>query len=209
LFFELTVHYVQDLIAAISYPGLALLMALDATIVPVPSAAVMGFAGYLCYAGQLDLFAVTLAGSFGSTVGSLAMYLLAAYGGRPLLDRWGSLLGLNHKRIESTESWFNKHGNWTVFLAQFLPVVRDLIPFPAGLVRMNVKRFALLSFLGSIPFCFFLAVIGMASGPGWEQAIDAVDRYDVLVLIAAAIVLSFYLAVRRIRSKRTSEGEPG
>ncbi|MBI0583804.1 MAG: DedA family protein [Methanomassiliicoccus sp.] len=206
-FFEPTVYLIKDLIAAGGYPGLALLMALDATILPVPSAAVMGFAGFLCHEGRFDIVVVTLVGAIGSTMGSLLMYLIAAYGGRPLLDRYGSMLGLKGDRLRSTERWFDRHGDRAVFLAQLLPVLRDLIPFPAGLVKMNIGRFALLSFLGSIPFCLALAWVGLASGPSWEGAIGIIDQYDMVLVLSVAVLLGAYYVLRRYGGRNPSGGE--
>lgn len=208
-FIEPGVELIRSLIMTVNYPGVAFLMALDATILPVPSAVVMGFAGYLCYEGSLDLALVVLAGAVGSTVGSLAMYFLGLWGGRPFLDRFGMYIGLKEKQISAAEGWFNKYGTWAVFLCQLLPILRDLIPFPAGVTRMKVGRFALLSLLGSIPFCLALASLGFLSGPAWESAVEVVDRYDVVVLIALAAVLVGYVIYRWLRKwsvGRSSQG---
>lgn len=195
-FIEPGVDLICSLITTISYPGVALLMALDATIFPVPSAAVMGFSGYLCYQGDLDLAMVVLAGASGSTAGSLSMYLLALWGGRPFLERYGRYLGFDQRRMVTAEGWFQRHGSYAVFLCQLLPVLRDLIPFPAGIARMNIGRFAILSLLGSIPFCLLLASVGFLSGSAWEGAVEAADRYDVIGLVALVAILALYLAYR-------------
>lgn len=172
-FVEPSATFIKDLIASIGYPGLAFLMALDATLLPVPSAAVLGFAGYLSYEGRFDILLVTLIGALGSTVGSLTMYALGRWGGRPFLMRFGKYFGLKERKIQSAEGWFIKYGDFAVFLSQLLPIARDLIPFPAGIARMRAGRFALLSLLGSLPFCFALALVGYLSGPAWESAVEA------------------------------------
>jgi membrane protein DedA with SNARE-associated domain len=192
------VHLIQDIISSIGYPGLAFLMALDATILPVPSAAVMGFAGYLCFTGRYSLLLVTMFGAVGSTVGSVTMYAIARWGGRPFLDRFGRYLGLDEMRLASMDAWFRRHGDRAVFLSQLLPVFRDLIPFPAGMGRMKMTRFAAFSFLGSVPFCLVLALVGMLSGPAWEPTIEMLDEYDIyLVLAGVAVILAYYLVMRR------------
>lgn len=187
-------YFIKDLIATIGYPGLAALMALEATIIPVPSAVVLGFAGYLCYLGQFNIIAVVLVASVGSTFGSLLMYGLGRWGGRPFLDRYGKYLGLSQKRILKANGWFGKYGDWAVLLSQMVPIARDLIPFPAGISMMRAERFALLSFLGSLPFCFALAMVGLYTGPGWEGAVELVDRYDIAILVVVLVPLAIYIA---------------
>ncbi|MDW5562682.1 MAG: DedA family protein [Methanomassiliicoccus sp.] len=196
-FVEPSAYFIKDLIASIGYPGLALLMALDATILPVPSAVVLGFAGYLSYEGRFDIALVTVVGALGSMCGSLLMYALGRWGGRPFLDRYGRYLGLGEAKMASAGRWFARYGGWAVFISQLLPVARDLIPFPAGIIKMSVERFAALSFLGSLPFCLVLATLGLMAGPSWESTIEVVDRYDMLVLALVMTPLIVYCLLRR------------
>lgn len=198
-FLEPTAALIQDLIASVGYPGLAVLMALDATIVPVPSAVVMGFAGHLIYLGRFELAAVTLTGALGSTAGSLLMYGLGRWGGRPFADRFGPYLGLSEEKLTAADRWFARHGSAAVLISQLFPVVRDLIPFPAGLAKMSAPRFALFAFLGSLPFCLGLALIGLLSGPAWESAILFADEYDGLFLVGLVAVVVGYLIWGRVR----------
>jgi len=209
-FIEPGAYLIEEIIATIGYPGLALLMALDATIMPVPSAVVLGFAGHLSYEGRLNIIAVTLVGAVGSTAGSFLMYGLGRWGGRPFLDRFGRLFGLGGPRMRSAEEWFAKYGDRAVLFSQLVPIARDLIPFPAGMARMSAGRFVLLSLLGSLPFCLVLAVVGMASGPSWEAAVDLVDSYDVVIFMAVLLPLTAYWYLRR-RSRgavRPRSGDP-
>ncbi len=201
-FIEPSVYLIKDIIASIGYPGLAFLMALDATIIPVPSAAVMGFAGFLCYEGSFSLPLVIAAGAVGSMVGSMSMYAISYWGGRPFLSRYGRYLGINEERLRSAEAWFQRYGSYAVLLSQLLPIVRDLIPFPAGVAGMKAGRFALFSLLGSIPFCFILAYIGFASGPAWEPAIAFLDKYDVLLALAFLLAVVAYFGYRAL-ARRT------
>lgn len=206
-FIEPGVYLVKDIISSMGYPGLMLLMALDATILPVPSAVVMGFAGYLCYEGRYDIALVTAAGAFGSMLGSISMYLAGLWGGRPFAERYGRYLGLREEKLRSAEGWFERHGDLAVFICQLLPVARDLVPFPAGLAGMRSRRFAMFSFLGSVPFCLVLAFIGLYFGPEWEEAVEVVDRYDILVLALSAALVALYLAYRRMRGRPQGTAE--
>lgn len=203
VFIEPGTYLIKDLISSIGYLGLAALMALDATILPVPSAVVMGFAGYLSYEGRFDISLVTLVGCLGSTFGSLLMYAMGRYGGRPFLDRFGRYMGLGEKRILSADRWFAKYGNWAVLISQLLPVARDLIPFPAGIVRMGALKFTALSFLGSVPFCLALAALGFLAGPSWESAVEVADAYDMILLAAVMVPLIAYWALRKLLLARS------
>lgn len=200
------VHLIVDLMSAVGYPGLAVLMAMDATILPVPSAAVLGFAGYLSYMGRFDLLLVVVIGALGSTAGSLLMYALGRWGGRPFVDRFGRYIGLGERRMNASVDWFGRYGDWAVFISQLLPIARDLIPFPAGILRMNAGRFAALSFLGSLPFCFTLAHVGYLAGPSWESAVDLVDSYDMVLLAVAALSILFIIIYQRMNQGNVAEG---
>lgn len=200
-FVEPGAYLIKDLISTMGYPGLALLMALDATILPVPSAVVLGFAGFLSYEGRFDIALVTVIGALGSTCGSLLMYALGRWGGRPFLDKYGKHVGLGEKKIRSTDKWFARYGDWAVFICQLLPVARDLIPFPAGVIRMGVGRFVALSFLGALPFCLALATVSFWAGPSWESAVEVVDKYDTIVLVMVVLPLCAYWLVRRRATK--------
>lgn len=205
MFIEPGAYLIKDLISSIGYLGLAALMALDATILPVPSAVVMGFAGYLSYEGRFDIFLVTLVGALGSTCGSLLMYAIGRYGGRPFLDRFGRYVGLGEKRILSADRWFTRYGSWAVLISQLLPVARDLIPFPAGIVRMGALKFTVLSFLGSVPFCLGLATLGFLAGPSWESAVEVADAYDMVLLAAVMVPLIAYWALRKLLIARSGD----
>ena len=204
-FVEPGAYLVQEMIAGIGYPGLALLMALDATILPVPSAVVLGFAGHLSYEGRFDIILVTLVGAVGSTAGSMLMYALGRWGGRPFVDRFGKYLGLGPPKIDAASGWFARYGDWAVFLSQLLPVARDLIPFPAGIIKMDSRRFAALSFLGSLPFCLALASVGLLAGASWESAVEVVDHYDMVVLTVVLVPLFAYWLLRRVSKRRSTD----
>ncbi len=207
-FIEPSAVFIKDLIASIGYPGLAFLMALDATLLPVPSAVVLGFAGYLSYEGRFDIALVTIIGALGSMVGSMTMYALGRWGGRPFLARFGRYIGMKEPKIRSAEGWFEKYGDYAVFLSQLLPVARDLIPFPAGVAKMRAGRFALLSLLGSLPFCFALALVGYMSGPAWESAVELVDRYDLTIVVIVLAPLLLFLTYRWAMRRRASPDPP-
>jgi membrane protein DedA with SNARE-associated domain len=159
------------IIAVIStggYAGIALLMGIESACIPLPSEIIMPFAGYLVHTGQLNLFWVATAGAIGCNLGSIPAYWLGAWGGRPAVERFGKYILLSRHDLDRTEHFFQKFGGITVLLGRLLPVVRTFIALPAGIARMNQARFHLYTFIGSWPWCYILAYVGMKLGAGWD-----------------------------------------
>lgn len=177
------------------YWGVVLLMAIESANIPLPSEIIMPFAGFLVAEGQLNLWWVGTAGAFGCLVGSIFSYWLGAWGGRPLVEKYGKYILISHHDLNLADKWFQKHGEITVFVGRLLPVVRTFISFPAGIARMNFFRFSLYSFLGSWPWCVFLAWLGVKLGENWESLRKYFHGFDWAIL--ALIVLGIIWYVRR------------
>lgn len=160
--------FIIAVISAGGYAGIALLMAIESACIPLPSEIIMPFAGYLVHAGQLKLFWVATAGAIGCNLGSIPAYWLGAWGGRPAVERFGRYVLLSRHDLERTEHFFHKFGGITVIVGRLLPVVRTFIALPAGIARMNQFRFHLYTFIGSWPWCYLLAYVGMRLGDKWE-----------------------------------------
>lgn len=144
----------------LGYLGVFLMMALESTVIPVPSEIIMPPAGYWAQQGQLSLVGVILAGGFGSTFGSTLCYWFSRTLGRSVLEKYGKMLLLPPERLELAERWLKDFELGGVFLARLLPVVRHLIGFPAGLVRMPFGQFVGVTFVGSTLWCTILAIFG-------------------------------------------------
>ncbi len=129
----------------------------------------MPFAGYLISVGQFSLIGAATAGAIGCNVGSTIAYIVAAKGGRPAFERWGSYVLVSHAELERAEHFFARYGAITVFIGRLLPVIRTFISFPAGLARMPMVKFQIYSFIGSWPWCFALAYVGMVLGARWDS----------------------------------------
>ena len=142
------------------YFGIFAMMALESTIIPVPSEIIMPPAGYWAAQGQMSLVGVILAGGFGSTFGSSLCYWFSLTVGRRVLDRYGKWLLLPKERLELAERWLAQFALGGIFLARLLPVVRHLIGFPAGLVRVPFAKFVTITFAGSTLWCAILAIFG-------------------------------------------------
>ncbi|MGD0717891.1 MAG: DedA family protein [Halobacteriota archaeon] len=189
-------NFAVTVIERLGYVGVFVAMTLESTGLPLPSEIIMGFAGYVVWEGRLTLLGITLAGTLGCLSGSLIAYGIGAYGGRPLLERYGKYVLIRKSELDRAEQWFKKHGESAVFISRLLPVVRAFISYPAGIVRMDIKRFSLYTVLGSLPFCFAFAYLGVALGPHWEN-IRGLLRYFNIAVIVGVVVLIGYLIYRR------------
>ncbi len=163
----------------LGYLGVFLMMALESTIIPVPSEIIMPPAGYWAEQGQLSLIGVILAGGFGSTFGSTLCYWFSRTLGRSVLEKYGKMLLLPPERLELAERWLKDFELGGVFFARLLPVVRHLIGFPAGLVRMPLGQFIAVTFVGSTLWCTILAIFGartIGRQPGLLNDPDALSQ---------------------------------
>ena len=205
----LLVEFVTYVIGAGGYAGIVALMAIESACIPLPSEIIMPFAGYLVYLGHFNLIWVATVGAVGCNLGSLVAYWIGANGGRPLVERYGKLVLMNHHDLDLMTAFFLKYGSITVLLARLLPVVRTFIAFPAGIAKMPQWRFHLYTFLGSWPWCFGLAYAGMKLGEKWHtdpRFYAAFHRFHLSVEIAllAGIVWFVWTHVQRGRAANTA-----
>jgi len=161
---ESFVQWLLDRFRDIGYPGIVVLMAIESSILPLPSELVMPPAGYLAAKGELSLPLVIVCGVLGSVLGALANYGLAAWLGRAFVHRMGRYLLVSEKSLEQSEQFFARHGEISTFVARMLPVIRHLISLPAGLARMPIPRFMSFTALGAGIWCTVLTIIGWTIG---------------------------------------------
>jgi membrane protein DedA with SNARE-associated domain len=182
--------FIKTLIAATGYSGIAILMAIESACIPLPSELIMPFAGYLVFSGTMKLLWVATAGAIGCNLGSLVAYEIGAYGGRPLVERYGKWVLMGKHELDWADRFFARWGYLAVLIARMLPVVRTFIALPAGIARMPRLRFHVYTFLGSWPWCFFLAWVGIKMGENWRQIGKYLHKLDVVivVIIAAGII---------------------
>ena len=189
-------------LATLSHGGywlIAGLMALESTIVPIPSEVIIPPAAYLAHTeGQFSLMGVVLAGTVGSFVGASLMYWAARLLGHPLIVRLGRYAGLGQAKLEMAERWCSRYGPPGVFFARLLPVIRHLIGIPTGILRMDFRRYVLATLLGSLIWCSVLAWLGLAVGQHPELLAGSLHRFFALVVVvAAALAVLYYAFVRR------------
>jgi membrane protein DedA with SNARE-associated domain len=151
--------------------------------------------------------AMAMAGTIGYTIGSILGWAIGLYGGRPYLERHGRWLHVTPEKLDKAEAWFERYGDVTVLVSRMVPVVRSFVSIPAGIAEMPLGRFTVLTFLGTIPWCFGLAGIGLALGSGWERFHESFRYadYAIVAFVAAGIVYVLYRARRRRLRRRELE----
>src|SRR6476660_44529 len=140
-------------ISKLGYSGIVMLMAIESACIPLPSEIIMPFSGYLVSRGELNLWLVGIAGAVGCVLGSMVAYWAGMYGGRPLIEKYGRYVLISHHDLDLADRWFARYGEAIVFTSRMLPAVRTFIAFPAGVARMNLPRFIVFTFAGSLPWC--------------------------------------------------------
>ena len=190
--FELLSDTITGFISTFSYPGIIFLMTLESACMPVPSEIVMPFAGFAVVQGNMNFIAVGLAGAIGCLIGSILSYVVGYYGGRPLLERYGRYILITRHEIDLAQAWFERYGVATVFIARLLPIVRTFVSLPAGIARMEFKKFAIYSFVGSLPWCYALAYVGLLLKENWTHLEDYWIYFDILTVIG---IIAFILYV--------------
>ena len=202
---------VTQIYDSVGYLGVALWVALESVIVPIPSELVLPFAGFLVGQGTSiepltgqawNLVLVTLAGTFGATIGALIAYAIGYYGGRPLLERWGRFLRITPADLDKTDAFFARHGTKAAFFGRLIPVVRSLVSFAAGIGHMPLLPFTLFTALGSLPFTFVLVFAGMQLGANWEVIGDVLKRFEYVILAVVALAVIAFAWLRFVRPRR-------
>ncbi len=192
-------------------------------VLPAASEVVMVYAGAVAidaFPGQTVTFAgdpieatvwafvaVATAGTVGYVLGSILGWAIGLYGGRPYLERHGRWLHVTPDKLDRAERWFERWGDWAVLVSRVTPVVRSFISIPAGIAEMRLGRYTLLTFLGTLPWCFGIAAAGLALGAGWERFHESFRYadYAVLALIVAVVVAVVVRATMRRARRRALE----
>ena len=211
---ETFIQWLLDRFRDIGYPGIVVLMAIESSILPLPSELVMPPAGYLAAKGELSLPLVIVCGVLGSVVGALANYGLAAWLGRAFIHRLGRYVLVSERSLERSERFFARHGEISTFAARMLPVIRHLISLPAGLARMPIPRFAGFTALGAGIWCTVLTIIGWTIGRKESVLLGALNvevRRDatraMTIIVPALIVITLVYAWTRRGTPEEREGE--
>jgi len=207
--------WTEQVILWLGYPGIALLMLAENLFPPIPSEVIMPFAGFLAADGRFNLVGVTLAGATGSVLGALALYYVGRWADEALLRnvvrRYGWLLQLSENDLERALRGFDRYGEAIVLVGRVITLVRSLVSIPAGMRRMPLPRFLLLTALGSLVWSGLLAYVGMKLGERWADILTYLGRYEQLiqgVLVVLVIVWLARLLLRRRAARRGAEPAP-
>jgi len=210
--------------ATLSYAGIALLMGIESACIPLPSELIMPYAGALSdplvnaalseqfhvQLAPFNLWFAAIAGAIGCNLGSELAYWVGAKGGRPAIEKYGRLLLISKRELAMADRWFERRGEMTILVARLLPVVRTFIAFPAGVARMNRTRFHIFTFVGSLPWCYGLALVGQQLGirlldehsplKHWMHRLDAAIG-AIIVLAAGYFVWSRVQVYRQYKAE--------
>jgi membrane protein DedA with SNARE-associated domain len=203
---EPIVDVATEFIGSAGEAAVFLLMVLESACIPVPSEAIMLFAGFSVSEGEMTLVGIVIAGVLGNLVGSWIAYAVGYYGRIDLLEK-NKLIHISPKHLKWADDWFARYGNATVFFSRMLPIIRTFISLPAGVARMPFWRFTAYTLLGSIPWVLMLAIVGEKVGENWEDWRHKLGYLDYVVLLAIVVGIVYWLVKRR-RGGGPGEGEP-
>ncbi len=201
---ETLVEYITALMAGGGYGVIVFLMALESMVAPVPSEAVMPFAGFLIVEGRFSFAGVIVWSTVGSIIGSLISYYMGAWGGAPFVRRFGRYLLLDESHLDMTERFFAKYGDKAIFICRFIPVVRHLISIPAGIGKMNVVKFSIYTVIGAGLWNAFLAYVGYILKENWTVVRAYSEIVDVIVVVGLIVVGIVFIRqqIKHARARR-------
>jgi membrane protein DedA with SNARE-associated domain len=186
---EFIVHTVEKL----GYPGIVIMMFLESSFFPFPSEVVMPPAGYLASIGKMNIYLVILCGILGSLLGAVFNYYIAFFLGRPFIIRFGKYFMITEENFARTEKYLKEHGEIGTFIGRLIPVIRQYISFPAGLVRMNIAKFCVFTGLGAGIWVLILTVIGYIAGSNMEIVHKYSSQATILLMIFCAVIAFIYI----------------
>lgn len=180
------------------------LMILESACIPIPSEITMPVAGLLASEHHLGLAVAIVAGILGNLVGSLVSYAVGRSGGRALLANYGRYVLIRPHDLDRADAWFARYGQPAVFFSRILPVLRTFISLPAGVARMDLKKFTLLTFVGTLPWVIALAVAGFELGNNWDKVLNYTRPLEYLAVLLIVVLIAV-AAIRRVRASRTAQ----
>ncbi len=191
--------FIVNTISALGYPGIFILMAMESSIIPLPSEVVMPPAGYLASKGEMNIIIVIILGTLGSLFGAYLNYFGAMYLGRPFLIRYGRYVFISERKLKRVEDFFQRHGEISTFLGRLLPVARHLISIPAGLARMNHLKFTLYTLLGAFIWVSILTLLGYFIGENQELLRRYLREITIGLVVAGVVIVAIYIYLHSSR----------
>lgn len=195
--------FVINTIGVMGYPGVFLLMLVESCGIPMPSEVIMPFSGFLVARGEMAFWLVVIAGTLGNLIGSLLAYWIGYRGGRPLIEKYGKYILISKHDLDLADKWFNRYGDWTVFFGRLLPVIRTYISFPAGISKMDLKKFSIYTTLGALPWTAVFAWLGIKMGNNWELIREKLHNFDLAIGILVLVFFVFFI-LRHLKHTKTA-----
>ena len=193
LIIDILADVVVRTIDVLGYPGVFFLMLIESCGIPMPSEIIMPFSGFLVAEGKMNFWAVSFVGAFANLAGSLIAYWIGLKGGRALIEKWGKYILISKRDLDLADRWFMRFGNWTVFFGRLLPVVRTYISFPAGVAKMEMKRFSLYTFAGALLWSILFTWLGVKMGDNWGQIREKLHNFDLAIVVLIVIGITWYV----------------
>lgn len=207
--FEWLYEMIHQVTLALGYPGIFLLMLVENMVPPIPSEMVMPFSGFMIADGELNFVGVIIAGTLGSVVGAVIIYYIGYKLGhdrlRSWICKWGKFFFLSGDDLDRSLDTFNRHGKSAILVGRLIPGVRSLISIPAGINKMPMGEFIGLTLLGTLGWNLTLTTAGVLLGSNWRKVLDIMDTYELVIWVAAGLLLLWYV-FRRVGRKLPESG---
>ena len=187
------INWIEEIVSSMGAWGIALLMAIESCNVPLPSEAILPFAGYLASKGVFSIHQAAFFGAIGCVLGSLPSYYLGYFGGRQFIEKYGKYFLISAHDLEIADKWVEKYGDWSFFLCRMLPVVRTFISLPAGILRAKKRFFFLMTFLGSLIWSYVLVYVGFTMGENRTALKHIWHKFDALIISVFLILFAIYV----------------
>lgn len=194
---EFIANWIIGIISSTGYVGIFILMTIESALIPLPSEITMPFAGFLVTQGKLDFIAVAVTGGLGNLFGSLIAYFVGFYGQEIFVEKfirkWGKYLLITMEDYTKSKQWFKKYGEIIVFISRLLPAVRTFISLPAGIAKMNIRKFVIYTLVGSFFWSLFLAYVGMVLGQNWDILGSYFHKFDIILAFLLGFAVLLYV----------------
>ncbi len=187
------ISWIEGVITSMGPLGISLLMAIESCNIPLPSEAVLPFAGYLVSKGEMSFHLAAIAGAFGCVIGSIPSYYIGFFGGRKFVEKYGKYFLVSKKDLDVADKWVDKYGDWAFFLCRMLPVIRTFISLPAGILKARKRTFFTLTFLGSLIWSYVLVYVGVKLGEHLDRLKAIWHKFDAVIIIAVLILGGIYV----------------
>ncbi len=190
---SIIVNFIMNYLKEHGYFGIFILMTLESAMLPLPSEVIIPFSAYLAYLNYLNIYLVIIFSTLGGLAGSLITYYIGYFGGRELIIKYGKYFFIYKEDLERAERWFNKYGPESVFIARLLPVIRGIISLPAGIGKMNIVKFSIYTFFGTLIWSIMLAYTAYYLGSNWNIIVNIISSLDPVIIIIGILILVYVI----------------